>query len=109
MQVQLAQSPDFINNPNRRSPNNRSLVQRDIIVLLSRVASMTKRLVAVGLVLFLTSLSFSGKKKPEKDPIMPDVTARGRALYEYDQAAWHATDAVQATHPPAQSLGRYIA
>jgi hypothetical protein len=26
-----------------------------------------------------------------------------------DQAAWHATDAVQATHPPAQSLGRYIA
>ena len=40
---------------------------------------------------------------------MPDVTARGRALYEYDQAAWHATDAVQAMHPPDQSVGRYIA
>jgi hypothetical protein len=70
---------------------------------------MTKRLVAFGLILFLTSLSFGGKEKPEPDPIMPDVTARGRALYEYDQAAWHASDAVQATHPPKGSLGRYIA
>lgn len=40
---------------------------------------------------------------------MPDVTARGRALYEYDQAAWHATDAVQAEHPPTELVGRYIA
>src|SRR5260370_10383786 len=70
---------------------------------------MPKRLTAVGLVLFFASISFAGKKKPEADPVMPDVTARGRALYEYDQAAWHATDAVQATHPPEQSVGRYIA
>jgi hypothetical protein len=40
---------------------------------------------------------------------MPDVTARGRALYEYDQAAWHATDAVLAMHPPDQSVERYLA
>ena len=40
---------------------------------------------------------------------MLDVTARGRSLYEYDQAAWHATDAVQALHPPDQLVGRYIA
>jgi len=39
---------------------------------------------------------------------MPDVTARGRALYEYDQAAWHAGDALQATHPPIEALGRYL-
>ena len=71
---------------------------------------MLKRLVTVSLVLFITSISFAGKKKPEPDnPVMPDVTARGRALYEYDQAAWHATDAVQSTHPPTQSVGRYIA
>src|SRR5258708_36742972 len=63
----------------------------------------------VGLVLFLTCISFAGKKKPEHDPVMLDVTARGRALYEYDQAAWHATDAVQAVHPPDQSVGRYLA
>ena len=40
---------------------------------------------------------------------MTDVTARGRMLYEYDQAAWHATDAVQALHPPDQLVGRYLA
>jgi hypothetical protein len=70
---------------------------------------VTKRLVAVGLILLLSSVSFAGKKKAEADPIMPDVTARGRALYEYDQAAWHATDAVQAMHPPDQLVGRYLA
>lgn len=70
---------------------------------------MAKRLIAVCLILFLSSVSFAGKKKPEADPIMPDVTARGRALYEYDRAAWHATDAVQAVHPPDQLVGRYLA
>lgn len=70
---------------------------------------MPKRLVTASLILFLTCISFAGKKKPEPDPVMSDVTARGRALYEYDQAAWHATDAVQATHPLDQSVGRYLA
>jgi len=70
---------------------------------------MSKRLVTVSLFLFLASISLAGKMKPEPDPVMPDVTARGRALYEYDQAAWHATDAVQATHPLTQLVGRCIA
>jgi len=70
---------------------------------------MSKRLVTISLILFLASISLAAKRKAEPDPVMPDVTARGRALYEYDQAAWHATDAVQALHPPDQSIGRYIA
>ena len=70
---------------------------------------MAKRLLTLGLLLLLTSVCFAGKKKAQPDPIMPDVTARGRALYEYDQAAWHATDAVQALHPPDQLVGRYLA
>jgi hypothetical protein len=37
------------------------------------------------------------------------ITARGRLLAEYDAAAWHATDAVLATHPKEESSGRYIA
>jgi len=69
---------------------------------------MPKRFFIVS-ILFLSSICFAGKKKPEADPIMPDVTARGRALYEYDQAAWHATDAVQALHPPDPLVGRYLA
>jgi hypothetical protein len=70
---------------------------------------MSKRLVAVSFIVFLASISLAGKKKPELDPVMPDVTDRGRVLFEYDQAAWHASDTLQATQPPAQSLGRYIA
>jgi hypothetical protein len=69
---------------------------------------MRKRFVVVSLFILLTALPFAGKKK-SADPIMPDVTARGLALYEYDQAAWHASDALQAMHPPTQYLGRYIA
>ena len=37
------------------------------------------------------------------------ISDRGRMLYEYDQAAWHATDAVVATNPPKDLIGRYIA
>jgi hypothetical protein len=49
---------------------------------------MPKRLVAVSLVLFLTSFSFAGKKgELETDPVMPDVTARGRALYRISFAS----------------------
>ena len=68
---------------------------------------MPKKLAVLSLI-FLTSLSLAGKKK-DPDPIFPEVTARGRALYEYDQAAWHASDAVQALHPDEKSVGRYIA
>ena len=37
------------------------------------------------------------------------ITERGRLLYEYDQAAWHATDAVQMANPKAVEGQRYIA
>jgi hypothetical protein len=36
------------------------------------------------------------------------ITERGRLLAEYDAAAWHATDAVLATHPKEGSSNRYI-
>jgi hypothetical protein len=59
--------------------------------------------------LLLTRVSIAGKHKRESTPILLETTARGRALYEYDQASWHATDTVQAMNPPRESLGRYIA
>lgn len=37
------------------------------------------------------------------------ITDRGRALKEYDQAAWHATDAVQMANPKTVEGQRYIA
>ena len=36
------------------------------------------------------------------------VTERGRALYEYDQAAWHGTDAFLALHPDHNGLTNYV-
>jgi len=69
---------------------------------------MRNQLATIILVLFIASISLAGKKK-EPDPVFADVTARGRALYEYDQASWHASDALQATNPPKGSIGRYIA
>ena len=37
------------------------------------------------------------------------ITQRGRALAEYDQAAWHATDAVQMANPKTTEGQQYIA
>lgn len=37
------------------------------------------------------------------------ITERGRLLYEYDQAAWHASDAVQMANPKNVEGQRYIA
>lgn len=37
------------------------------------------------------------------------ITERGRMLYEYDQAAWHASDAVQTANPKTMEGQRYIA
>jgi hypothetical protein len=37
------------------------------------------------------------------------ITQRGTVLAAYDQAAWHATDAVELTHPAAGKIVRYIA
>jgi hypothetical protein len=43
------------------------------------------------------------------DAELAAITARGQLLAEYDQAAWHATDAVLATHPKEGTPNRYIA
>jgi hypothetical protein len=37
------------------------------------------------------------------------ITERGKLLYEYDQAAWHGTDAVQTANPKTVEGQRYIA
>jgi len=54
-------------------------------------------------------LAFSKKAPNVSSEELAQITERGRALYAYDQAAWHATDAVLATHPNEGEDGRYIA
>jgi len=66
--------------------------------------------------LFAVSVPFSGRASsaPKLPPApsaeeLASITARGIMLAEYDQAVWHATDAVQATKPPDGLVNRYIA
>jgi len=61
---------------------------------------------AVGLLLLPSRAGASGKPSEAE---LAAITARGQMLAEYDTAAWHATDAVMAAHPKADSSGRYIA
>lgn len=46
---------------------------------------------------------------PPKSEELAAITQRGRLLYEYDQAAWHASDAVQMANPKNVEGQRYIA
>jgi hypothetical protein len=59
-------------------------------------------------VLSLLSVGAGASSRPSATELAA-ITERGRMLAQYDAAAWHATDAVMATHPKANSSGRYIA
>src|ERR1035437_1197509 len=62
---------------------------------------------AVAILLAVPALIQASPKPSDKD--LAEITARGILLAGYDQAAWHASDAVQATHPPDGKVQRYIA
>lgn len=64
---------------------------------------------AAALVLLLASPVFGPGPEPPSKTELASITARGRMLFEYDQAAWHATDAVRRRHPKKDEVTRYIA
>jgi hypothetical protein len=51
----------------------------------------------------------SQEPAPPTNEELAAISERGRMLYEYDQAAWHATDAVQLANPKTVEGQRYIA
>jgi len=53
-------------------------------------------------------ITLAQKSAPLSRDQLAEITARGRFLAEYDQAAWHATDAVMATHPKQDSGSRFV-
>jgi hypothetical protein len=59
------------------------------------------------LALLLATAEVRASSKPSEADLA-GITARGALLAEYDTAAWQATDAVQATHPVEDRVGRYI-
>jgi hypothetical protein len=59
--------------------------------------------------LSLASIFASGQiKNKDLKAYLDGVTERGRALYAYDQAAWHGTDAFLVLHPDTNGLTNYI-
>ena len=70
-----------------------------------------KRSIPALLVLMALHLALGEAQASNKPPTaeLAAITERGRLLAEYDAAAWHATDAVLATHPKEGSSNRYIA
>jgi hypothetical protein len=62
--------------------------------------------------LFLLANHLAGQtgevKDKDLDAYLAGVTERGRALYSYDQAAWHGTDAFFTLHPETVGLTHYI-
>jgi hypothetical protein len=63
----------------------------------------------VALILLGASLMSAQPFAILSDRELAGITARGRLLFEYDQAVWHASDALMATNPPEEALGRYVA
>jgi len=64
--------------------------------------------IAIVLSLLSAPSAFSKKAPTISSEELAQITERGRALYAYDQAAWHATDAVLATHPNKGEDNRYL-
>jgi hypothetical protein len=66
--------------------------------------------VAMVLLAAATAINLAGQEaeKPTAEELAA-ISERGRMLNEYDQAAWHATDAVQLANPKTVEGQRYIA
>jgi hypothetical protein len=67
---------------------------------------MTMRRVLVLLLCFASMLAQKSPTPSQAD--LDSITTRGLMLADYDQAAWHATDAVLAINPTRQSGSTYV-
>jgi hypothetical protein len=70
---------------------------------------MVKQVSTALLFILCTSFVSAQKSKPPSKEELAQITARGRMLAEYDVAAWHSTDAVQAMNPEKGTVARYVA
>ena len=65
-----------------------------------------------AVIIVLVALLPTGKAQGVAPPAgeeLAAITERGRLLYEYDQAVWHATDAAQMANPKTVEGQRYLA
>lgn len=67
---------------------------------------------AISVIALVTSIVIAARAQDTTTPTIGElaaITEHGRLLYEYDQAAWHASDAVQMANPKNIEGQRYIA
>jgi hypothetical protein len=69
-----------------------------------------RHFILLAFMLLVLSRNFFGQQeKPPTAEELAEIAVRGQALAEYDQAAWHAGDAVEASHPDRTIVQRYVA
>lgn len=69
---------------------------------------MKNLLFTSSLILLFSAVSYSQRNAPGSEKELLEISARGKMLAEYDQAAWHSTDAVLALSPAKGSFEGYI-
>jgi len=69
----------------------------------------TARLIAIAAALLIPLRAAPQEMAPPNSEELAAISERGRLLYEYDQAAWHASDSVQMANPKNVEGQRYIA
>jgi hypothetical protein len=73
-------------------------------------AMTSQQLLSSAIVMFAMVVGVHAEvANPPSDSELSEIAARGRALSEYDAAAWHAGDAVMALKPSQDTLQRYVA
>jgi hypothetical protein len=75
-----------------------------------RVRRLTAQaLGAAGLLAIFVANAKAQNGNAPSDAVLGAITARGRLLADYDQAAWHATDAVETANPKTVEGQHYLA
>lgn len=69
---------------------------------------MKKTFTLLFIVLGFTLSLYAQREKPAAETELSEITKRGKMLAEYDQAAWHSTDAVMALSPKEGSITGFI-
>lgn len=67
------------------------------------------RSLSSALLALLCASAFAQKPQPPSADELTAIATRGKLLYEYDQAAWHTTDAVKKAGVPQGLVDRYVA
>jgi hypothetical protein len=86
------------------------LTRSEDLGAVSLVGGLLKQLILpLAVLVFCVADATAQRSQPPDQKELAAITQRGRQLFEYDKAAWHATDAVQALQPTDNRVRGYVA